>query len=347
MNLFTPELYSLELSRDSEGHREYKVVHRVRVTSRDDGPYVALTTPGVPLPGSFYAFGNDLDLWAWCRPDAKVSRHEDPQGTWWLVEQTFSSKPQTDKDKERCQDQQIEDPLMEPNKVSGSFELFTEEATFDKDGNPITSTSGEQLRGPSVEFDKHKATVTIEQNVPDLQLPLLTELNNTVNDAPLWGLPARCIKLRIGSWEKRFHGQCSIYYTRRLEFSIDFESFDRTVIDEGSKVLNGRWGTGEGSEGTGWVELEIDGARPNRENPSHYVQFRDRNGDASRCIIAAMTVGDDDGVPSGYPVGHGSITDDAGIPIPEDLDVSDDPAELFIQKYTEGNFLLLGIPITL
>jgi hypothetical protein len=345
-----PELVSLELDRDEEGHRSYAVVHQVRKTSRNDGPYAVLLTPGLPVPGGIFAFGNDLDPWAWCRPNAKVSRHQDEQGAFWRVQQTFSSKPNEDEDKERCNDQEVEDPLLEPDKVSGSFELYQEEATIDKDGVAIQSSSFEPIRGAQVEFDKHRAVVKIDQNVADLELPLLTQMNNTLNDAPLWGLPARCIKLKVGGWERHYHGFCNVYYSRSLEFEIRFDTFDRMIIDEGTKVLNGHWGTGEAPEGTGWVEDEIDGARPDRDDPSHWVTFRDRNGDPQHCIIAAQTPpGDPTGTrfAGGYPIGHGIITDDGGVPITEDVDVTDDPAEITIQYYEESNFLLLGIPLTL
>jgi hypothetical protein len=349
-NLYNfPEFVGSTMERDAEGHREYKVVHQIRRSLKNDGPYSVLNTPGLPLPGAYFYFGNDIDPWAWCRPTASIARHVDEQGTFWRVTQTFSTKPigEEDKDKEKCQDQQIEDPLMEPPKISGSFVIYQEEATFDKDGFAILSSSGEPIRGAQVEFDRHKAKVVIQQNVADLQLPLLTAMANTVNDAPLWGMAARCIKFTPTSWERHYHGQCSVYYSRTLEFDVDSETFDRTVLDEGTKVLNGRWGTGAGDPAgsKGWVELPIDGGRPDFDNASHWTLFKDRAGNPAHCIIAKMI----DGSASGYPVGLGSdtIVNSIGIPIPEDADVLDEPHEILIQKYEASNFLLLGIPLTL
>ena len=59
------------LTRDSDGHRTYKLRHLVRGATTD-GPANALRTPGLPLPGAWWIVDDDIDLWAWCLPDAEV-----------------------------------------------------------------------------------------------------------------------------------------------------------------------------------------------------------------------------------------------------------------------------------
>ena len=271
--------HSWSLVRDDEGHREYKLVHKVEMDSSLDGPALALQTPGIPLPGTLWVVDNDLDLWAYCRNDATVTPVvEGEPNNYFLVEQLFSTKPL-----KRCGEYQFEDPLLEPMKVSGSFTKFLEEAHIDRFGNPIVNSAHEQVRGPKVEFDRNRPTVRIEQNVPFLQLDLLSHFMDTVNDDYLWGLPPRCVKLSNVSWERLYYGFCYAYYRRVLDFDINFETFDRELLDEGTKVLNGHWGdvpgTGTGTATTpGWVLDNVGGSTPDPNNPQHFIRLTDRNG---------------------------------------------------------------------
>ena len=232
--------------RDQDGFREFTVSHRVKTTDLLDGPYTVMFASGLPAIGSVWNFGNDLDVWAFCYPDMDVKRHptiaEGEKGYWWQVDQKFSTKPLS-----RCQDTQVEDPLLEPQKVSGNFGKFTIEAVYDRFGNLLKSSSHEQLRGRQVEFDNNKPSVTIEQNVASLGLSTFAQMIDTVNDAPMWGLPARCVKLSNAPWSRKVYGQCHYYYTRTFEFDIDYNTFDRSSLDEGTKALHGHWGVGTGS----------------------------------------------------------------------------------------------------
>ena len=58
-----------------------------------------------------WALDADLDSWAWCRLDADVKpvTGEGEPNLFFDVEQTFSTEPG-----EKCSDQQINDPLQEP-----------------------------------------------------------------------------------------------------------------------------------------------------------------------------------------------------------------------------------------
>lgn len=272
------------MERDSEGHRTYTISHRVKVDPLD-GPAVALTTPGLPLPGSPWLVDNEIDLWAWCRPNATVTPVvENEPNEYFDVVQTFSTKPpdrgSRNANNQRCHDGQIEDPLLEPQKISGSFTKYTEEAYMDRFGHPILNSAFELMRGSQVEFDHNRWTITIEQNVTNLQLDIVSLMKDCVNSVPMWGLGRRQVRLVDFNWEKRIHGLCSVYYMRKFTFEVREESHDKLLLDVGTKVLNGAW-TPEGA----WELIPINGTDPKRTNPNHFIRFRDKNGDFSKVVL--------------------------------------------------------------
>ncbi len=234
------------LTRDRDGHREYKITFRVVADSPFVGPAEVLQTSGLPVPGDYWIVDFDSDLWATCKEDAEVVPViTNEPNTQWDVTVTFSTKG----DDKRCKDQQWDDPLLIPDRVSGSFTRFTEPASFDKDGIQITNSAYERFENNLVEFDASRAAIRISQNRADLEIGLFTPMVDTVNDAPLWGLPERTIKLSNVTWERKYYGQCYLYYERTFEFEVrynpgsatDFLGFDRFLLDEGSKVLKGHW----------------------------------------------------------------------------------------------------------
>lgn len=267
------------MSRDSEGHRTYKLTCMVECDSKNDGPFTAIQAPGLPAIGSTWAFGNDIDLWAYCLPDMEVTQvHKAGPNKFFLIQYTFSTKPP---DRQRCQDTQIQDPLLEPPGLSGNFVKYTEEATHDRFGLPIINSAFEQIRGPQVEFDANRMQIKIEMNVWPLNLPLIASMMDTVNKYPLWGLPPRTIKLSNAPWTRKFKGVCQEYFTRTLEFDINLRTFDRTLLDEATKVLNGHWHpvTGE------WILDNINGKPPNPSNPKHFIRLTDRQGNPVKGVL--------------------------------------------------------------
>lgn len=309
------------MDRDEEGHRTYKVSHLVKAANFDESPTSILVATGLPTIGQSWNYGGDIDGFAYCLPTRSVKKAKGVKGegpyVFWNVTSTFSTK----RNSKRCQDVTIEDPLQEPDRVNGSFVKYVKEVMKDKDGNQIKTSSHEIIRGPQVEFDHNRPTVTISQNVADLELDLFAPMVDTVNDASLWGLGSRRIKLSNVSWSREIFGVCSYYYVRTFEFDVDSATFDRDVLDEGTKVLNGHWTTDQTGTGTGlastWVLDNIDGAAPNKNNPQHFIRYKDRNGENSRLVLD----------------GNG-----------EPLDGNDDPVFINVQYYSESNFLLLGIP---
>lgn len=305
---------TVQLDRDGEdGNRTYTVTHLVFTDSFSDGPYTVLNCPGLPSIGSQWTFGNDSDLYSYCTPYASVRIHDEKEGDptkWWRVQQKFTSEPLV-----RCQDTQVEDPLLEPQKVSGSFVKYTEEAVVDRLGVPVLSSSYELFRGPQVEIDKNRPQVRIEQNVAVLGLEVFSEVMDYVNDSPMWGLPARCVKLSNVSWERKVYGVCNYYYTRIFEFDINYNTFDRNILDEGTKALNGHWDRTTGA----WTLDDINGGAPDNTNPTHFIRVKDKNGENMRVIL--------DG--TGKP-----LTDSAN------------PVYRETEFYKQTNLLSLGVPAT-
>ena len=281
---------SMALKRDDNGYRTYTLKLLIRVTDLDDGVTVASNAPSLPRPGDPWLIGNDIDVWVWCRPDASITRHasvKDGHTTYFYIgEFTYSNKPLTrDQAQKRrgCHEQQIEDPLLEPDRTSGGFKQKSKEATHNQDGTPILNSAHEVVRGPQVEFDESRPTVHVVQNRPLLEFGLLCRLIDGLNDAELWGFPPRWVKFSNATWQEQYHGLCYRYYTRELDFEVR-EDWDRNLLDEGTKVLNGHWGDG-GAEGNGWVLDDIGGADPDPDNPSHFIQAIDRKGDPTRLIL--------------------------------------------------------------
>lgn len=305
------------LSRDQEGHRDYSVKWHVTTDDVDDGPRTVLNTPGLPAIGATWAMGNDADNWAFCWPEVKITPKYTPNEPHvdWVVEQKFSTRPL-----KRCQDDPIENPLDEPPKISGGFSKFTEEATQDKDGNPILNSAHERIRGALVEFDSNRPTVSISMNLASLPLASFSSMINTVNDATLWGMGPRKVKLSNVSWSRQLYGTCNFYFTVTYEFEVNDKTFDRVAADEGSKVLVGHE---PGSQNT---PLDPDAADPDmagftfKDNPKRFVVYKEVKGERTNIPL------DGKGRPAIDGRAQGEIT---------------------IQKYEESNLLLLGIPVSL
>jgi hypothetical protein len=252
------------MSRDEEGHRTYKLKWLARATSYDDGPSHALVATGLPAVGAHWQQGNDVDTWAKCLPTQSCRFVEKNEKGWhWEIEQTFSTKGG-----KKCQTETIGSPLDEPMTISGGFSKYTEEVSKDKDDKRIMSSSHELFRGAMVEFDSNRPTVSIGMNLLNLPLSTFAPMVDTVNDATLWGLPKRCVKLTNVSWSREMYGICTFYYTVNYEFDCRYDTFDRKVYDEGTKILNLK---------------EMPNA--DKDEPAHFTRYKDVNGDYSRVFL--------------------------------------------------------------
>lgn len=221
-----------DLKLDDEGSRDYTIKWLVESTDVNDDPSIIWGASGLPQPGSTWAYGNGGDSWAWCRPDWKISpllRGE--PGVYWTVEQTFSSKSTS----KRCQNQSVQNPLNEPDRIGGSFTKYQRETLVDRNGEPILSSSYQPLTG--INRDDNRPNVTIEKNVAVLGIAVWSPMIDTVNGTSLWGLPPRCVKLSNVSWRRLLYGTCTYYFVLSYEFDVDYTTFDKTYFDRGNRVL--------------------------------------------------------------------------------------------------------------
>jgi len=303
------------MSTDGIGHRTYKVRWQVGTTNKLDGPFAVFNAAGLPLVGSAWSgIANDVDLWAFCSPKMNVSskiNDGDPCKKWW-VDQEFTTLPFR-----RCQDTQIEDPLSEPQSISGSFVKYTALVGVDYNNKRIKSSSHETIL---VEKDANRPTVIIGQNVLNLGLDVFSGMIDHVNDSGLWGLGARCVKLSNVVYERKLYGICTYYYTRRFDFDIRYNTFDDADIpDRGFNVLRGDWGKALlGQDPHVWYPIATDAT-----NPNNFEVFKDEKG--ARFPVQTALDG----------LGNPSLTPESPTFLPT------------VKKYPEANLYDLDIPSSL
>lgn len=269
-------LTTWNMEEDSEGHRDYNIEFKVR-GDPTDGPFNVRNTAGLPLPGSPWQFYGDTDLAATCKRRCRINpiQQQDEATVLWRTAFVFSTRPD-----KRCQDENFDNPLTEPQRISGSWTRAVKEITETRFGIPLLYSSHERIRGPLAEFDTGYPIVRVEQNVLNLELNILSIFHQTVNSVPMWGLPIRCVKLAGVSWSQEFYGQCFPFYRRVLEFEINPDGFDRDIADIGRKVLYGRW------ERPGvWRLLCINGDIPDPNNPAHFIDYKAPDGTPGEVVL--------------------------------------------------------------
>jgi hypothetical protein len=277
---------------DDLGFRVWSIKWLIRADTAD-GPANVMRTDELPIAGDPWVIFADEDDWAFFTQRMSARRYKPKDGEkhrWWEVSQWATNRPQ-----KRCNEFQIEDPLLEPPKIGGSFIKYTQEATHDRFGNQITTSSHEIIRGSQVEFDESRHSIRIEQNVPDLEADIWSPMQDCVNDEIIWGFPARCVKLSQVTWERNYYGACTVYYTRIFDFEVWVKTdpktglvrsgFDRDILDEGTKALMGHWGTPSGETVRRWVLDPIDGQDPNPANPAHFARVLDPKGNPISVIL--------------------------------------------------------------
>lgn len=308
------------LRYEKDYHRDYGVTWLVETESPEDGPAIVVNAAGLPSPGSVWQQGNDYDPWAYCWPDWTVEPVVDKEpNCLWEVSQTFSTKPLN-----RCVEQQFQNPLSEPPKLSGGWSKITEEMRLDRHGKPVMSSSHETIRGSYLEFDENRPNAQIEYNTLYFPLSFYTPYMNVVNDAPIWGFEKRCVKLGHFSWQRQVFGTCSFYYTVRVEIEVNRKTFDRDIPDVGHRVLMGYSPSTKvkpklNPEAPDPSEAAFFGVKI-KDNPANFEPWASKDNDK---LGQVFLKGD------GTPVLSGNM---------------EDVAKIHVEKYEEANFYLLGLP---
>lgn len=409
----------LPAKRDADGNRVYQASFEIELED-GEGPFSVFNLADLPQPGDAWdglGGADEGDDNATCKQEMDVKYKEEKDKRYALATLTWSTKG----DEKRCKDEQIEDPLLVPAEIEGDGCRFAEEGQRDRFGNPIQNSAFEPIRGPNNEWDATRHTVRVKFNSPVLGIEVWGPMEDTVNDAPLWGLPARCWKLAPVKWARKFWGACEVYYPLEFEFEArvitppdkfslqlaladnlgtgylvgdlitiaggtfdvpatlvvteidssngvlaveivspgvysvvptnpvgqDFTSgvgggatflclfggavlsgWDRDLLDEGTKVLCGRW-----DENGAWQDVPIgtdfgSPIMPDPDNPADFIQFQDRQGNVTRVVLNG------EGRPANSSFGTG--TGNTG-----------EPGNIHVEKYYESDFLALGIPLVL
>lgn len=242
MSAINKGLLDWSLNREDDGSRTYEVTWLVKTSGPEVGPNEVSFAAGLPAIGTPWSINGDSDPWAFCMPYAQVKRHKSKEGeksVWWTVTQKFASPSKRgNKEGEKyCKDQQFEDPLSEPPKISGSFNSFEEETrkaykvtyesgsawpNHDDPDTPCSIIADVPAVVPLFGITRTRSThdISISFNKPTLDLDLVGYLLNCLNDATLWGMPPGHVRFNSFSWEELYYGVCSKYYRQTLEFSI-------------------------------------------------------------------------------------------------------------------------------
>lgn len=232
MTIGIAEPMASSLQADQEGHRTYQSSYRVESDDKYDGPATVSLAAGLPSPGTFYAWGNDIDTeaYAWRRPSVSLMNDSQAGRKLWRVIVTHSTRPQP-----RCTDAQLT-PLDEPPKMGGSFVERQGLLIIDSTGRDVVNTAGDPFV-PALEYDIYDDTAWITFNSATINLATRAQYVGTVNDATFWGLAARSVKLKAWTWEIGYYGQCYPYIANRLEFHIKYDKFLLKPRNEGFRKL--------------------------------------------------------------------------------------------------------------
>lgn len=230
---------SSEGSIDADFHREYMSTWEVLTDNKLDGPRTARRAiiPGgnaIPAYGEQYLWGNDSDPWAFCSRLHASTRDVKKTAKLWTVKVTHSTRP-----KFRQSSSEIENPLDEPILLYGSFVQFRRPATTDKDGQAIVNTVGEPFV-PALERDDSRDSLIMEINTATVSLLQRALFRDAVNSTPIWGLPARTVKLMQWTWRIAYFAVAEPYIQHRLEFHINTDEYPtaETGIGWDFNVLN-------------------------------------------------------------------------------------------------------------
>lgn len=321
--------FDWSMRSDVKGFRDYDIFYRVRIHPRVHGPYAAWSCAGLPAPGDVWDEGETTDSLAFFTNEGDVK--PDPKGKpgdnqYMIVRLCATTRPT-----ENCNNIDHSNPLLVPDRIHLRTVNYQKEGVYDRFGEPIDNSAFEQFRGPQNEWDAHRLQVVIEQNVPDLEDGLIDLLMHNLNDAPMWGRPARTVKFSNAEVEKRYGAGCTKYYYRRLTFDLASD-FDRCLLDEGTKALRGQWDTIPGSPTYGRYIVADDEDGPYGKvdplNPRNYIRYKDWNENNTRVILNG----------AGLPVDISQST-------PGTAD--DTPGRICIQYYPGEDLFQLGVPVSL
>lgn len=240
MTAGTARPISSSISWDPEQHRQYTSIYEVITDDVNDGPLTVVNASGVPAYRSTYTWGNDSDPWCFCNSITASIRDVKETRRLWTLTLVHSTRPAT-----RCADTKIEDPLMEPLRVRGSFSQFSKPAEKDRNSKAIRNSVDEPFV-PAIEIDDSRKILYIQRNTRVISLSQWCDFSDSVNSNAMWGLDARCIKLNQWDWEVLYYGTCDWYVSHQWEFHMQYDKekaeyskWNHRPLDVGFRYLDG------------------------------------------------------------------------------------------------------------
>lgn len=249
-----------EANRGEDGHLDIVSEWLVETTDPLDGPVVVGSCSGLPATFSIWSYGNDVFSEALCSPLLVIVPNkpkDGSKGVSWTVQVKHTTRPVRS-------DALPGNPLTAPAKFSGSFLRFQAEAPRDRHGNLLVTTSFEPIQADARMRDYHRSSVQVEFNTASY-LNAANSAIHHLNDATLWGCPARTVKLSEFSWRVAYHGN-SAYYENTLGFEIQLWGWEKEAYNGGMKSLPKALDPDEVAPG--WTV-------PNYRRPELYVANRD------------------------------------------------------------------------
>jgi hypothetical protein len=133
-------------------------------------------------------------------------------------------------------------PLDSRPKISWQWEQGQRVATRDKDGEDVVNSAGDYFV-PAVEVDEARPIFQIVHNESTLFPTLIDAYQNSINDAPWFGMAARKWKVTIGPATQVFNPEVTGNYywevTYQFYLSREEEGWIFKVADQGMRELYG------------------------------------------------------------------------------------------------------------
>lgn len=224
-----------ESDADDEGNRSYTVVYAVWTSDPTDGPILVRSALGLTYQSS-YAFYGESDPGAYFSRVKSVRKNGESQEgrKEWRATVEYSTKA-----KKRCDEQQIDDPLLQPEKRSGTFVQAQVPLIKDIFGNAYTNSALHPYF--DVLKDDSRPTLVVSKNFPLSHVGTLLSYKDAVNTDTFYGKPKRTWKVQRCSWEEVFLGSCQPYAACTLEFEHNPDTWDFERVDAGfyERLFNG------------------------------------------------------------------------------------------------------------
>jgi hypothetical protein len=129
-----------------------------------------------------------------------------------------------------------DDPLAKPPVIRGHGVRFQEPVRKDKDGDDVVNSAGDFFDG--LLKDSSRRTLTIQKNLPGIDLAQFDEYTDCLNSTTFFGLAARKWKMAPPQWEQHYLGNSQPYYSVTFTFEAS-KDYDPEPVDRGPRYKDG------------------------------------------------------------------------------------------------------------